>query len=191
MTVLAELRPALAEKMWRFNPKQALIAIRNRHWQSPGRYHKKLPNSPGTHVPSSKPPTCLPSAATAARKSVRKRSLNESESNMAISSCAYVTRDSTLNPLGMSNSVHCLPSPKYAFAESQRHVYPGLPLLHVACSWQPASPVAHSSTSVVGESEVGEVVGGAVGVAVGAAVVGERVVGATVVGEAEVGLPVG
>jgi hypothetical protein len=27
-------------------PKQAYLAFRNRHWQSPGRYYKKLPNSP-------------------------------------------------------------------------------------------------------------------------------------------------
>jgi hypothetical protein len=26
--------------------------IRNRHWQSPGRYHNKLPNSPGTELHS-------------------------------------------------------------------------------------------------------------------------------------------
>jgi hypothetical protein len=26
-------------------------SIRNRHWQSPGRYHKKLPNSPARHSP--------------------------------------------------------------------------------------------------------------------------------------------
>ena len=29
-----------------YGPIQANTAIRNRHWQSPGRHHKKLPNSP-------------------------------------------------------------------------------------------------------------------------------------------------
>ena len=36
-----EARP---ENFWRLRPLQL---FRNRHWQSPGRYHKKLPNSPG------------------------------------------------------------------------------------------------------------------------------------------------
>jgi hypothetical protein len=32
--------------------------IRNRHWQSPGRYHQKLPNSPGEEcaTPAQSPP---------------------------------------------------------------------------------------------------------------------------------------
>ena len=41
------VNPAWPEKIGRFGPKQAYIASPNRQWQSPGRYHKKLPISPG------------------------------------------------------------------------------------------------------------------------------------------------
>jgi hypothetical protein len=42
------VNPALAgEHVAISGPVQAFKAIRNRHWNSPGRYHNKLPTSPG------------------------------------------------------------------------------------------------------------------------------------------------
>jgi hypothetical protein len=43
--VLADLGRHEPEN-WLFRAYTGLIAIRNRHWQSLGRYHQKLPNSP-------------------------------------------------------------------------------------------------------------------------------------------------
>jgi hypothetical protein len=47
LTGLAELRPALAGEKNAIYPYAGdYSSFRNRRWQSPGRYHNKLPNSP-------------------------------------------------------------------------------------------------------------------------------------------------
>jgi hypothetical protein len=44
-----DFRQAVPRKKWRFKPLHR--PIHNRHWQRPGRYHKKLPNSRGVDGP--------------------------------------------------------------------------------------------------------------------------------------------